>query len=152
MWSLFAIASVIVVSNTSLANSIPLSGEDAFRLTATNNGGTVSLKWTIEPGYYLYRDFLAVTDQTGRVIELKTPDGTVKDDPNFGATEIYYNKLELAVRSQERFTVTYQGCQDGGLCYPPITKVMNPATLTASIIDRTGICSQLTSIDHFHRR
>ena len=60
--------------------------------------------------------------------------GTVKTDPYLGTQEIYTQQVEATV-SYRRFDygahplqikVTYQGCAEAGLCYPPITKVLFP--------------------------
>ena len=56
------------------------------------------------------------------------PDGVAKVDDYFGEIEAYYGILdiELPVTNTENrhFTlqVTYQGCADKGLCYPPETE------------------------------
>ena len=61
------------------------------------------------------------------------PRAIVKTDEFFGAQEIYHHELvgELPVRAPptEQVTshsrVTYQGCAEAGLCYPPITKTIH---------------------------
>ena len=67
---------------------------------------------------------------------LQLPTGLIKIDPYFGREEIYRNAVSGtlpvpretagAARSLS-LQVTYQGCADAGLCYPPITKTLTVA-------------------------
>jgi len=91
---------------------------------------TILVRFTAQPGYYLYRDkfaFRVVGDTGFEVRETALPQGTIKDDPEFGPVEVYYGQIEVPVRvnrpaGQEQ-TITleadYQGCRDGDICYPP---------------------------------
>ena len=85
-------------------------------------------------GYYLYRDHLAAETQAGAPIALETPPGTAMDDPTFGAVEVYFGSAEAVLAPVAGpVTVTWQGCQDGGICYPPIQKTLaaSPASAAA---------------------
>ncbi len=61
---------------------------------------------------------------------MRCPSGQVKNDEYFGRQEVYHHELRAALpvaRSsggalELPLEVTYQGCADKGLCYPPITK------------------------------
>jgi thiol:disulfide interchange protein DsbD len=58
---------------------------------------------------------------------LVIPDGLAKTDEFFGDVEVYYDALEARVDLETatelaQIKVTYQGCADAGLCYPPETK------------------------------
>ena len=63
------------------------------------------------------------------------PQGVIKTDPYLGTQEIYTQQVEAAVPFMRfdggahpiQIKVTYQGCAEAGLCYPPITKVVFPA-------------------------
>jgi thiol:disulfide interchange protein DsbD len=119
----------------------PASNEDqflpvdrAFVFTAIADGGErVLLDWQIAPGYYLYRHRLSVKTVTpGFTLgEIALPDGKKKTDEFFGDVEVYYDILTAklpVMRSQSlssfELQVTYQGCADAGLCYPPVTKTI----------------------------
>jgi thiol:disulfide interchange protein DsbD len=60
------------------------------------------------------------------------PPGRMKDDPYLGTQEIFVHQVEAAVPFTRQdagahpvqIRVTYQGCAEAGLCYPPITKVL----------------------------
>ena len=91
---------------------------------------SILVRFTIQPGYYLYRDkfdFRVVGDSGFEVREVEMPQGIIKDDPEFGPVEVYYGQIEVPVyvtrpAGQEQ-TITleadYQGCRDGDICYPP---------------------------------
>jgi len=110
----------------------------AFRLSADADGGeAVALTWVIADDYYLYRHRVAVRTETPgfAVEEVRLPDGKKKTDEFFGEVEVYYGQLDAVALLQRpadadtvELKVTYQGCADAGLCYPPITK-----TLTVSL-------------------
>jgi thiol:disulfide interchange protein DsbD len=120
----------------------PASGEEfldpdvAFRLAVTPEGpDRVRLHWTIAPGYYLYRDRIKVATTTPGVTLGKTdfPPGITKTDEYFGEQVIYHDELIARVPLARAgggaqplaLTVTYQGCAEAGLCYPPTTRTFN---------------------------
>jgi len=51
--------------------------------------------------------------------------GKVKEDENFGTVEVYYDRLDIELpitaTAPTTINVSYQGCADAGLCYPPQT-------------------------------
>jgi len=111
----------------------PLEPEQAFRLSSTIEGATVHLRWDIAPHHYLYRDKIAIT-----AIEPKNalgtpiiPAGEEKNDPFLGPVRIFHDKLEISVPLQNagadqklRLKVTYQGCAEAGICYPPMEQIV----------------------------
>src|SRR5690606_13067945 len=56
-----------------------------------------------------------------------------KEDPGYGSTEVYYATVTATIEGPITgfLEVTYQGCQDGGLCYPPTTVEVDPAALAS---------------------
>ena len=105
--------------------------DEAYQLTLVADGDQrLTLQWVIAPEYYLYRHAFkaqASDSEGGIAANLVVPDGLAKTDEFFGDVEVYYDALEAMV-ALERTTelaqikVTYQGCADAGLCYPPETK------------------------------
>ena len=105
--------------------------DEAYQLTLIADGDQrLMLQWVIAPEYYLYRHAFKAqaSDSEGSIAaNLVVPDGLAKTDEFFGDVEVYYDTLEAMV-ALERTTelaqikVTYQGCADAGLCYPPETK------------------------------
>ena len=95
---------------------------------------SLRLRWTIAPGTYLYRDKIAASDGSGRELPVGTQPGETKDDPNFGPTEVYHGATEAivpgaALAGLREVRVTYQGCAEKGICYPPINKVIEVPAL-----------------------
>jgi thiol:disulfide interchange protein DsbD len=113
----------------------------AFRAGARLDGGTLRVRWVIADGYYLYRAKMSVAAESPDLVVagLTLPPGTVKTDPYLGTQEIYTQQVEGTVAYRRfdygahplQIKVTYQGCAEAGLCYPPITKVLSPVGGTA---------------------
>jgi thiol:disulfide interchange protein DsbD len=112
-----------------------LDVDKAFVLSAMADGGEgVLLDWQIAPGYYLYRHRVSVKTATPGFLlgDVVMPDGHKKTDEFFGDVEVYYDLLNATVpvtrpegASSFEIAVTYQGCADAGLCYPPVTKTLH---------------------------
>lgn len=111
--------------------------DQAFRFHVERGGdGGVRVSWSIAPGHYLYRDRIAASVD-GRAIHIVTAPGEPKDDPNFGRTEVYHLSAAATVAPEllpanGRLTVTYQGCAENTICYPPISKVIELPSLLVS--------------------
>jgi thiol:disulfide interchange protein DsbD len=108
----------------------------AFRVSAAVDGNVVRVRWVIADGYYLYRHKIDIQAESPdlKVADPALPAGTLKTDPYLGTQEIYrqqveatatYSRMDAGAHPME-IKVTYQGCADAGLCYPPITKVLFP--------------------------
>lgn len=100
------------------------------------------LSWTIAPGTYLYaeRIRISVADQGVEIGSLQRPPGIVKadgvrPDGTVGPVEIYEGVLEFEVPllrsdpglTEARLVVSYQGCAEVGICYPPQTREVRVA-------------------------
>jgi len=121
-----------------------LPAEKAFRLSATSDGAErIKLDWIIAPGYYLYRDRIKVVDDSARIGAPEFPAGQTKSDEYFGKQVVYHDELIATVPLKTAnagpaaltLRVTYQGCAEAGLCYPPITQTLNiqpPAAAAAA--------------------
>lgn len=112
--------------------------DQAFRFDAIASGpDRVQLTWQIAPGYYLYRSRLkfALDDKAAnpppvQIGAPQLPKGDEKQDEYFGKQEVYHLQLEATLPIARAagaalelpLKVTYQGCADAGLCYPPETK------------------------------
>lgn len=120
-WSILAMA--LVWSLPVKAGNHFLPPEQAFRLAVTpEGGGRVRLSWNIEEGYYLYRERLKVEGvPSGSVRQVETPVGTPKTDAYFGESEVYHGSVDVVVEAPDArlLNVSWQGCAEAGLCYPP---------------------------------
>ncbi|HEV7435282.1 MAG TPA: protein-disulfide reductase DsbD, partial [Pseudorhizobium sp.] len=126
---------IVTLSASAIAFAIepPLPMDQAFRMEAVRDGPDIALRWQLVDGYYLYREYLSVKDADGKPLEMTTPPGVIKEDPGYGSTEVYYGTTTATVAGPVNgsLKVTYQGCQDGGLCYPPTTVEVDPAALAS---------------------
>jgi thiol:disulfide interchange protein DsbD len=102
---------------------------EAFRLSLVESTPqSIKLRFVATEGYYLYRHRFQFRADPADVVlgAAKLPDGQKKHDEYFGDVEVYHGILdvELPRTDQRAFTlaVTYQGCADKGLCYPPETE------------------------------
>ena len=115
-----------------------LPADEVFHVSAAAAGSNgIRVDFRIRSGYYLYRSRLKVAATGGtRLGVLQLPQGQIKTDPYFGREEIYRNAVSGTAAIQGgraagarnlSLQVTYQGCADAGLCYPPITKTLDVA-------------------------
>ncbi len=141
----------------SLLDRLPLLGgnkkpvflvpDQAFKLSVlAQDANTLQANFSITPGYYLYRNKIIFKplDDAIKFSEPSFPKGEIKQDPNFGAMEVFHHSFRagiplIAARPQDKISlvVEYQGCSEQGLCYPPIEKtfVLNlPASLAQAAV------------------
>lgn len=118
----------------------------AFRVGAHVNGEQIELHWVIAEGYYLYRNKIEVRAESPdlEVGPPILPPGIMKTDQFLGPQLIYRQEAQASVHFARtdfgahplQIKVTYQGCADAGLCYPPITKVLTPEAGEAAATKR----------------
>lgn len=119
----------------SRSNSGPLPVEQVFQLHSQVDGaGVVQLRWQIADGYYLYRDHTRYALSEGLVlVDEQRGAGVGKDDPLFGQVDVWYEQAQAwLLLGQENdnpldnpeLRITYQGCWEGGICYPPVTETL----------------------------
>ncbi|MWV15624.1 protein-disulfide reductase DsbD [Pseudomonas sp. L-22-4S-12] len=101
---------------------------EAFHLSLVESSPTaLKLRFVNTEGYYLYRHAFKFRIEPSDLAkgEAVIPAGQPKHDEYFGDVEVYYGitNIELPLDNPIGlpFTVhvTYQGCADKGLCYPP---------------------------------
>ncbi len=127
-------SSIAAVSSTGSDGDEFLPPDEAFKVGAIATApDRIEVIFTVHPGYYLYRGKMKFTAAEGQPAALGNPDlpaGEKKMDEYFGEQEVYHHdvtaKLPVSRGSRAAFTlpikVSYQGCADAGLCYPPITR------------------------------
>jgi thiol:disulfide interchange protein DsbD len=119
-----------------------LKPDQAFVLTAeSESADAITLRWQIARDYYLYRDKVAVTTTSPAAVlgAPVLPPGKTKHDEYFGEQVVYYDELVVNVPVSRKsdltdlpIEVTYQGCAEAGLCYPPIRKQLAVALVPVS--------------------
>jgi thiol:disulfide interchange protein DsbD len=118
-----------------------LEPEQAFRpeVELAPRGGVRS-RIQSAPGYYLYRDRIQLVVNGQPVQPLSLPPGKRKFDETFNQDmEVYYGTLEFewvppaGHARKARIELSYQGCADKGLCYPPQTYSTELSLVAASL-------------------
>jgi thiol:disulfide interchange protein DsbD len=136
-----------------------LTADQAFVLsTSSDSADRITLRWDIADGYYLYRDKVKIvsTDGAAQFGQPDIPGGKTRHDDYFGEQVVFVGEMKadvpVAAKPGTRevgLTVTYQGCAEAGLCYPPIKKQLTvqlaaPGTAVATAAGR-GATSHMQS-------
>ena len=127
----------------------------AFRVSAVVDGSNLLVRWVIADGYYLYRHTIEVKAESPDLVVSapELPRGISKTDAYLGTQEIYTQQVEARV-AYSRFDagahpieikVTYRGCAEAGLCYPPITKTLFPKTAAMPSANSSSAAVRLNS-------
>jgi len=119
------------------ATDAPLPEAQAYGFEAiVGDAGTLLLRFTPADGYYLYRDRSEFRVEGGEGIAAgmpRWPEGTRYHDEYFGDQVVYFDQVDvpLPIRRDRgdatdiRVVATFQGCQTGGICYPPMTRTVS---------------------------
>ena len=124
----------------------PFSRDQAFQVTAAaSSANTIRIDWTIADGCYLYRNRIKASTASGVALgTLALPEGESHSDEFFGTQQIYHHTVSATLPVTRNSTsgelsvpvdVTYQGCAEIGLCYPPTTKTLNVTLPAAGAAD-----------------
>jgi thiol:disulfide interchange protein len=117
-----------------LTDALPLPPEQAFGFEAiASEPDRLLLRFTPAPGYYLYRDRNTFRLLDSSAVELGSPEwppSVDHHDEHFGAVQVYFEQIEVPLRlrrlsaaeAEVTLEATFQGCQDDGVCYPPMTR------------------------------
>lgn len=106
--------------------------DEAYQLAieVEENGG-LRAYWQIHDGYYLYQHRFQFSLAEGRdriAVAADLPEALEREDEYFGQVKVYYHSADIGLSPARRptregtLTVTYQGCADAGLCYPPTSR------------------------------
>lgn len=121
------------------AQALPLPPEQAFGFEAIADGGErLLLRFTPARGYYLYRDRSSFRVEGADGIaagEPRWPAGTAHRDEHFGEVVVYFDQVDVPLPLKRRtpaaatirLVATFQGCQNEGICYPPMTRSVEVA-------------------------
>ena len=106
---------------------------EAFKLSVIGSSSeSIKLRFVAAEGYYLYRHRFSFSSEPADISlgQAVLPTGQAKHDEFFGDIEAYYGVLDVDIpldNPQNRpfnLAVSYQGCADKGLCYPPETQLL----------------------------
>ena len=126
--------------------------DEAFKpMLIPLDGNTIEVSIQVAPGYYLYKDKISAATQSDRVQlgRMELPAGEMKNDEYFGDMEVYHNdvfgKLPLVRATPAAMDLDidlkYQGCADGGICYPPTTRTLSVTLPTATTVSALAAIS-----------
>jgi thiol:disulfide interchange protein DsbD len=139
------------------ANSEFLPVDEAFEpiLTAID-GNTVEVAIRVTDGYYLYKDKISARadSDVAQAGVLDLPAGEMKTDQYFGEMEVYhtdvFGELSIARATPEAMDldleIKYQGCADGGICYPPVTKMLSVSLPAATAVSALSAVSTAATV------
>lgn len=143
-----------------------LKVDQAFVFSARlADDGSLIAQWQMPDGYYLYRHrfgFKVPKNSAFTLGEPEIPPGKTKIDDYFGEVQTYYHSVAIRVPVTRtgpkagvfEAEVTYQGCADRGLCYPPQTRQVTlpsgviPARTAVSAPSSNGILAPATEEQH----
>jgi len=128
--------------------------EQAFKATEILfiDEKTVKVKFFIAENHYLYKSKFKIQSSPSINSTLTLPEGQLKEDEYFGKQEVYYHSVSLMVNFEQKaknsnIQLTFQGCSEEGLCYPPtnidINKVDEDNHLAIS--ETQSLANQLNS-------
>ena len=114
-------------------NGTALPADQAFHFDAiAQYPHHLLIRWTMAKGYYLYRDKTTLTVKNAPNVALTPawPAGEMHTDANFGNTTVYFGDITVPVSVNGDLSglktldiaASFQGCQDGGVCYPVMTR------------------------------
>ena len=113
-------------STSSATTSAALSTPDLpFAVSASCAENSVHFTLRLAPGSYIYRDSIVLTTQSGSLImaQPKLPQASTHQD-SMGTNQVYFDQLDfevpiLSAHEGDELILSYQGCDDQGICYPP---------------------------------
>lgn len=136
----------------------PLPPDQAFVVDAIARSPTeLLLRWTMPHGYYIYRQHTSISlqDAGGATLgEPRWPAGVLHTDPYFGEQMVYFDEVDLPVpllrntagnAHSVTLRVTFQGCQNGGICYPPLVRNIKVDVPAASSAQLTALAQAAAS-------
>ena len=114
-----------------------LPPEQAFVPQVNVTDAGINVQFAIADGYYMYQSkILADTDPQGLLTAPQYSPGEEKEDEFFGKQTVYHQAAQInwpyaKPQTQYSLTLSYQGCAEVGVCYPPVD--------TSFVIDGSGL-------------
>jgi thiol:disulfide interchange protein DsbD len=128
IYPLILMFSVMLLSSVSHGQEDAfLPVDQAFPYTVQIEGNDLNVQWQISDHYYLYQDRL-ILKQAGTRIPLSFSQTPIqKEDEYFGRVSVFKHQLDAraVIDSAQPLTLSFQGCAEAGLCYPPVKIQLN---------------------------
>lgn len=118
---------------------VPLPEVEAFRVEAIASPAAAGLRvrFSMPEGYYLYQDktTFRVASEPGLALGAPAwPEARWIEDAHFGRMRVHFGVVEVplpiagavdpAAPRRAELVVDLQGCQEDGICYPPMTRTI----------------------------
>ncbi|MFN7552589.1 MAG: protein-disulfide reductase DsbD [Pseudomonadota bacterium] len=130
---------------------LPLPEQQAFVFEAIGSAadGGILARFSMPAGYYLYRDrtVFRSADPDVALGVPRWPPAVAHRDEHFGAVMVYFGTVEVPIEVRRGagaasrtipLTADFQGCQQDGICYPPMTRTASVDLPPATLIRRSG--------------
>jgi len=125
--------------NSSLYNKkndfLPVDKAFKYEVYSFEDLKQLDIKFNIAPGYYLYKSKINISIDPILDFEFIKADGIIKEDEFFGKQEVFYKTTAIKIISKSQLPnnykviLKYQGCSEKGLCYPPVSKIINSSNI-----------------------
>ena len=130
--------SIFDISNTSLFSNDDefLRVDQAFSFNFYQKNNQLEVSFDIAPGYYLYRHQFKFKGKNINFTPVELPEGIDHEDEFFGIQKVFTEQLRFIINLEQvsidgSIKVTYQGCAEKGLCYPPTSKVVELSKISS---------------------
>jgi thiol:disulfide interchange protein DsbD len=146
--------SIFDTSNASLFSNDDefLKVDQAFSFNFDQKNDQLHISFDISEGYYLYRHQFKFTDNNVTYSTIGLPIGLEHEDEFFGVQQIYKDQLSFTINIEQAsenatIEISYQGCAEKGLCYPPTKKIveLNSVAINNTSNDASDIFSALNN-------
>ncbi len=148
LFKLFILLSSMLLSSLSSASDEAfLPVEQAFPYTIQFDENSLTVDWQIADHYYLYLDRFSLK-QDGKTIPLNFAQAPIeKEDEYFGLVSIFKHQVTASatVDASKPLKLSFQGCAEAGLCYPPVKANLIPPSLNNS--DNPASLSSVAKVD-----
>ena len=113
------------------SDAVPLDSDRAFVVDHIVAGpNEIGVRWQKSENYYLYKEKFIFSSSDFYINDVNFPPAAEKFDDFFGLSEVYYIVVETTLKISPKtsgvmngiLVVGYQGCWEGGVCYPLIRK------------------------------
>ena len=124
---IFYVSTFSAYAQEVFTNAVPLEADKAFVIDHLVTGpNEIIVRLQISETYYLYKEKFIFSSRDFYIEDVNFPASAVKFDEFFGLSEVYYNVMETTLQISPKIIgitmgileVAYQGCWEGGVCYP----------------------------------
>jgi thiol:disulfide interchange protein DsbD len=114
---------------------LPVDKAFKFKIYSSKDLKQLDIKFKIATDYYLYKNKIDIKIDPILNFDLIKDNGEIKEDEFFGKQEVFYNDTTIKIipkaplSKRYQIILQYQGCSEKGLCYPPVTKIIDSSNI-----------------------